>query len=126
LRIAPYCCACGGGGTPIGRKEEVKDTGAGGIGGTMTGGPGRGVGLGLGIIGLGVGGLGVGGLGGVDVAVAGGGVAVLGGVDGGGSRLSGGGATAAMVGERSSRGGGWGLMEFLQEEADSVVMCGLT
>lgn len=55
--MAPYCCTCGGGGAPSGRKEGAKDTGGGSIGGRTTGGAGTGLGLGLEIVGLEAGGL---------------------------------------------------------------------
>jgi hypothetical protein len=78
----------------------VKETGAGGIGGATTGGAeatGLGARGGLGL-GFGAAGTGVPVFGGVEVKVAVGVAAVVRGVDGRGSRLSGAGATAAMMG----------------------------
>jgi hypothetical protein len=99
---------------PSGRKLAAKETGAGGIGGaTSVGaeamGPGTGGRLGFGAVGPGVAGFGS-----VDAEVKVGVTAVVGGVDGGGSRLSGGGATAAMVGgskgeEHDGQSRSWGF-----------------
>jgi hypothetical protein len=83
---------------PSGRKLAAKETGAGGIGGvTSAGAEATGPGAG-GRLGFGAAGPGVAGFGGVDAEVEVDVTAVVGGVDGGGSRLSGRGATAAIVG----------------------------